>query len=71
VSRCLGRLKECQPVDEANEGGFDSITEVIERSIASEIPSSCDSCRMSMLFGGSIRFSTSNFSPVKALLQGG
>lgn len=30
-------------------------------SVASEIPSSCDSCRMAKLFGGSIRFSTANF----------
>lgn len=27
-------------------------------SVASEIPYSCDSCRMAMVFGGSIRFST-------------
>ena len=30
-------------------------------SVASEIPSSCDNCRMAMLFGGSIRFSTADF----------
>ena len=30
-------------------------------SVASEIPSSCDSCRMATLFGGSIRFSTAAF----------
>jgi hypothetical protein len=29
--------------------------------VASEIPSSCESCRMAKLFGGSIRFRTADF----------
>ncbi len=36
VSRCLARLKERQPFDEAGEGGFDAVMEILERSIASE-----------------------------------
>jgi hypothetical protein len=30
-------------------------------SVASEIPSSCESCRLAMVFGGSIRFRTADF----------
>ncbi|WP_050524259.1 hypothetical protein [Pseudorhodobacter wandonensis] len=36
VSRCLGRLKERQPFDAADEGGFDSVMDILERSIAAE-----------------------------------
>lgn len=36
VSRCLAGLKDRQPFDEASEGGFDAVMEILERSIASE-----------------------------------
>ena len=36
VSRCLARLKDRQPFDEGDEGGFDAVTDILERSIASE-----------------------------------
>nr|WP_309502370.1 hypothetical protein [uncultured Roseovarius sp.] len=36
VSRCLARLKERQPFHEADEGGFDAVMEILERSIATE-----------------------------------
>ena len=36
VSRCLARLKERQPFDEADEGGFDAVMDLLERSIAAE-----------------------------------
>lgn len=36
VTRCLARLNERQPFDEADEGGFDAVMEILESSIASE-----------------------------------
>ncbi|SEL30706.1 hypothetical protein SAMN05421666_2083 [Roseovarius nanhaiticus] len=36
VSRCLARLKERQPFDEADEGGFAAVMDILERSIAAE-----------------------------------
>lgn len=36
VSRCFARLKDRQPFDEADEGGFDAVLDILERSIASE-----------------------------------
>nr|WP_309503273.1 hypothetical protein [uncultured Roseovarius sp.] len=36
VSRCLARLKERQPFDEADEGGFNAVMDILERSIAAE-----------------------------------
>ncbi|MFX0543724.1 hypothetical protein ACEWPM_018760 [Roseovarius sp. S4756] len=36
VSRCLGRLKERQPFDTADEGGFDAVMDILDRSIAAE-----------------------------------
>ncbi len=42
MSRCLGRLKERQPFDAADEGGFDAVMDLLERSIAAECPGSED-----------------------------
>lgn len=36
VSRCFGRLKERQPFDTADEGGFDAVMDILVRSIAAE-----------------------------------
>lgn len=36
VSRCLGHLKERRPFDAADEGGFDAVMDILERSIAAE-----------------------------------
>lgn len=36
VSRCLARLKDRQPFDEAGLGGFDAVMEILTRSIESE-----------------------------------
>mgnify|MGYP003624988241 FL=1 len=36
VSRCFARLKDRQPFEEADEGGFDAVADILERSIASE-----------------------------------
>lgn len=36
VSRCLGHLKERQPFDAADEGGFDAVMDILDRSIAAE-----------------------------------
>ncbi len=36
VTRCLARLRERQPFNEADEGGFDAVMEILERSIAAE-----------------------------------
>lgn len=36
VSRCFARLKERQPFDVADEGGFDAVMDILERTIASE-----------------------------------
>lgn len=36
VSRCFARLKDRQPFDEGDEGGFDAVMDILERSIASE-----------------------------------
>lgn len=36
VSRCFAHLKDRQPFDEADEGGFDAVMDIPERCIASE-----------------------------------
>tara|TARA_R110002110_G_scaffold296310_1_gene510537 strand:- start:1134 stop:1574 length:441 start_codon:yes stop_codon:yes gene_type:complete len=36
VSRCFANLRERQPFDEADEGGFGAVLNILERSIASE-----------------------------------
>jgi len=36
VSRCFARLKDRQPFDEADVGGFDAVMDILERCIASE-----------------------------------
>lgn len=36
VSRCLSRLKERQPFNQADEGGFDAVKDILDRCIASE-----------------------------------
>ncbi|MEX1234404.1 MAG: hypothetical protein WEB56_05395 [Roseovarius sp.] len=36
VSRCFARLKERQPFDEADDGGFDAVMKIFDHSIASE-----------------------------------
>jgi hypothetical protein len=36
VSRCFARLKDRQPFDESDEGGFDAVMDILERCIASE-----------------------------------
>ena len=36
VSRCFARMKERQPFDEADEGGFGAVLDILERNIASE-----------------------------------
>ncbi len=36
VSRCFARLKDRQPFDDADEGGFVAVADILERSIDSE-----------------------------------
>jgi hypothetical protein len=36
VSRCFARLRDRQPFDVADEGGFAAVADILERSIASE-----------------------------------
>ena len=36
VSRCFACLKDRRPFDEADEGGFAAVADILERSIASE-----------------------------------
>jgi hypothetical protein len=36
VSRCFARLRERQPFNEADEGGFVAVLDILERNIASE-----------------------------------
>ena len=36
VSRCFANLKERQPFDKADEGGFDAVLDILERCIATE-----------------------------------
>lgn len=36
VSRCLARLKDRQPFDDAGEGGYEAVMEILARCIASE-----------------------------------
>lgn len=36
VSRCFARLQERQPFDEADDGGFDAVMKILDRSIAAE-----------------------------------